>query len=98
MSANGMEFGETIFDGDHRGYHFHAAEALDVKGEAVVTIMKNLKLVKRFRFPSYKIWNIAAHVDDIVEGLERGSEEGLRVAGSDGLGGNAYRGESREDA
>ena len=40
----------------------------------------------------YKVFNIPAHIDDIVEGLERNSDSGLRIAGSDGLGGNAYQG------
>jgi hypothetical protein len=44
--------------------------------------------IKEFEFPSYKIWNIPAHKDDIVDDLE----QELRIAGSDGLGGNAYQG------
>jgi len=47
-------------------------------------------MVRDFLFPSYKIWNIAAHADDIIDGLEQGNDKGLFIAGSDGLGGNLY--------
>ncbi len=75
-----------------RGYKFKATYLKEPKGEALIEITKDGKLVKDFLFPAYKIWNIAAHDDNIIDGLEKESEEGLCIAGSDGLGGNAYGG------
>lgn len=41
------------------------------------------KVHKKITFPSYKIWNIAAHLDEIIKDFE----QGMAVASSDGLGG-----------
>jgi len=74
----------------HRGYSFQAFYLTKPKGEALIQIFKGEKKVKEFLFPAYKIWNIPAHQDDIIDGLEEDSESGLLIAGSDGLGGNSY--------
>ena len=59
-------------------------------------ITKGETVVRSFTFPAYKVWNIAAHADDIVEGLERDSDDGLYEAGSLGpFGGNAYQGDGK---
>jgi len=74
-----------------QGYRFVSKE-LD-KGESEVTISDpEGNMVKRFRWPTYKIFNISAHARDIVEGLKEGTSAGLYIAGSTGLGGNVYQG------
>ena len=81
---------KIAFEHDHEGYHFRATHLHEPKGEALVEIEKDGDMVKSFLWPSYKIWNIAAHADDIVAGLEEDSDDGLYAAGSTGLGGNVY--------
>ena len=83
---------KVAFEGDKRGYHFKATYLEEPKGEALIEISKGDKIVRAFLFPAYKIWNISAHADDIIDGLEKESDQGLLVAGSNGLGGNAYSG------
>lgn len=78
---------------DHKGYRITATHLDEPKGEASIEIEKDGTSLKTFQWPSYKIWNIPAHIDNIIEGLERESDSGLRIAGSDGLGGNVYRGD-----
>ena len=78
-----------------RGYMFEAWYLHEPKGSALIRISKDDKVVKEFLFPAYKIWNIAAHENDIIDGLEKESDAGLYVAGSTGLGGNVYRGDSK---
>jgi len=83
---------KVAFEKTEGGYTFKATYLKEPKGDALVEIHKGDELKKEFLFPAYKIWNIAAHAYDIAAGLDRGSEAGLYVAGSDGLGGNVYRG------
>jgi hypothetical protein len=78
-----------VFEQDD--YKITATYLSDPKGESLIEIRQDDVLVKEFLWPSYKIWNITAHADEIIEGLKKGSDEGLRIAGSDGLGGNVYR-------
>lgn len=86
------------YKGNHKGYIFTCTYLLEPKGEALIEIEKDGKLLREFLFPAYKVFNIPAHVDDIVEGLERNSDSGLRIAGSNGLGGNAYQDEATRRA
>jgi len=78
------------FDFEKDGYRFVSEKK--EKGNSEITISKGERVVRRFLFPSYKIWNIPAHADDIIRGLEDQNDSGLLVAGSDGLGGNYYGG------
>ena len=56
---------------------------------ARVTIHKGKELCKKFRYPAYKIFNLAAHFRDIVDGLEaENARRGFEIAGSDLLGGH----------
>ncbi len=73
-----------------KNYRFIATYLIEPKGEALIEIYRDEKLIKEFLFPAYKIWNIAAHAEYIIKGLEQESEIGLQIAGSDGLGGNSY--------
>lgn len=81
---------KLAFTVEDRGYRIEAWYLSEPKGEASVEITKDGAVVKSFLWPAYKIWNISAHAEDIVDGLEQGASDGLYVAGSDGLGGNVY--------
>lgn len=74
---------KLAFEGETGGYQFEAWYLTEPKGEALVTISKDGALVREFLWPAYKVWNIAAHAEDIVADIERG----LAIAGWDGLGG-----------
>ncbi len=80
-----MEWG---FDYEKKGFRFISKEVEN--GDSKITILKNGKIVREFLFPSYKIWNIPAHDEDIIDGLNKDNDEGLKIAGSDLLGGNLY--------
>jgi hypothetical protein len=82
--------GKIAFKDDKRGYTFVGTYLESSKRDALIEIFKGDLIVRSFLFPAYKIWNIPAHADDIVDGLEKENDEGLYVAGSDGLGGNVY--------
>lgn len=82
---------KVAFEVETRGYNFKATYLKEPKNDALIEISKEGKIVREFLFPAYKIWNIAAHADDIINGLEKESDEGLYAAGSNGLGGNAYQ-------
>lgn len=75
------------FDIDDRGFRARAWHIEDGNGDALIEIQKDGKIYKEFKYPSYKIWNIAAHFSDIVDGELKNSDVGYRVAGSNGLGG-----------
>jgi hypothetical protein len=81
---------KTVYDEVWHGYRFVATYLKEPAGDALIEIFKGDKLKKEFLFPSYKIYNIAAHAQDIAVGLDKESDEGLRVAGSNGLGGNCF--------
>jgi len=54
-----------------------------------VEIFKDGQPHRSFTFPAYKIWNIAAHFRDIVDGEIEKSTSGYDMAASDGLNGYA---------
>lgn len=77
---------ELAFNITERGYRIRAywGEASDAK----VTIHKGDELFKEFEYPAYKIFNLAAHFSDIVDGIIADDvNSGFAVAGSTGLGG-----------
>ena len=61
-------------------------------GDALVEIFKDGQPLRSFTFPAYKIWNIAAHFSDIVDGEIANHAGGYALAASDGLGGFAPMG------
>lgn len=77
----------NYFDIEERGYRI-VAEKADRRGNSTVTVSRGDEEVRRFQWPAYKVWNLAAHAGDIVDGLDYG----LRIAGSTGFGGNVYAG------
>ena len=92
MDRSKLVMDEIAFEGEEQGYKFKATYLKQPRGKALIEISKDNQIIKEFLFLAYKVWNIAAHARDIVEGLEKESEEGLYLAGSDGLGGNSYGG------
>ncbi len=82
--------GKVAFEIENRGCTFKATYLIKPEYVALIEIFKGNNLIIEFLFPAYKIWNIVAHADDIIDGLEEQSDVGLRIAGSDGLGGNCY--------
>jgi len=81
------------FTKDDRGFHVEAWYLVDTEessGDALIQISYNGKIVREFIFPSYKIWNIAAHFSDIVDGelSKDDKERGYVMAAATGLGGH----------
>jgi hypothetical protein len=91
MKREEIKIDKVAFEGEKRGYYFKATYLQEPKGEALIEISKSGKMVREFLFPAYKIFNIAAHADDIIDGLEKENDSGLLIAGSNGLGGNTYQ-------
>lgn len=82
MEKNNIKIDKLAFEGEKRGYYFRAYYLEYPEGQALIEISKEGKLVKSFLFPSYKIWNISAHSDDIIDGLNQGNDDGLYMAAS----------------
>ena len=53
--------------------------------DALVEIFKEGERIRDFLFPAYKIWNIAAHFSDIVDGEIENNASGYEVAASTGI-------------
>jgi len=85
----------VAFNIENGEYRFVATYLTEPVNQAVIEVFKAGEIVRSFLWPAYKIWNIAAHADDIARGLESGSDEGLKIAGDTGFGGNVYQ-EQRE--
>jgi len=81
---------KPIFDINDRGFNVKTWFLVDVaesKGDALVEVRKNGKLLRQFIFPAYKIWNIGAHFRDIVDGeLSKDHKmRGYNIAASPGI-------------
>lgn len=84
--------GDMIFETKpDRGFIFRAWNLPESKGDAFVEIERDGKVIRTFRFPAYKIWNIPAHSMDIIESELEKNTDGYLMAGSDGLGGNVFQ-------
>lgn len=92
IDRKNIKIEKVAFEGEKRGYYFKAIYLEEPKGEALIEISKAGKMIREFLFPAYKIWNISAHADDIIDGLEKESDSGLYEAGSTGFGVNVYTG------
>ena len=78
------------FDIDDRDFNakaWYLKNTEESKGDALIEIKYKDKLIREFLFPSYKIWNIAAHFHDIVDGeLSKDNKgRGYEIAASTGL-------------
>lgn len=58
-----------------------------VTGTALVQIMQGSKVVREFHYPSYKIWNLEAHAQEILDSELNADNHGYEMAGADLLGG-----------
>jgi hypothetical protein len=84
-----VDKGELIYKtNEERGYVASAWDLPDSKGDAFIQITKGDSVVREFLFPAYKVWNIAAHLPDIVDSELSNNCAGYGVAASDGLGGS----------
>lgn len=54
---------------------------------ALIEVFRDGNLHRRFLYPAYKIWNLAAHFSDIVDGELANSESGYEMASWDGISG-----------
>ena len=79
---------KIAFELDAKGFHFVVTYLHEPKADALVEISKDGNIIKSALWPAYKIWNIAAHANDIADDIECG----LSTAGSTGFGGNVYNG------
>lgn len=71
-------------DFEEQGYKFEIRDA--EKGDSNVKIFDpEGNKVKEFKWPTYKVFNLGAHSKDIVDGLKRGSNDGLNLAGWSGF-------------
>jgi len=87
-----MDIEEIAFESKEpdRGYTVRASYLKQPNaGDALIEIFKDGAPHRQFTFPAYKIWNIAAHFSDIVDGEIAGDVSGYAMAASDGLGGFA---------
>lgn len=78
---------KPLFDIKDRGFRVKAwwSEPANDSGDALVEITKDGKPYREFNWLAYKIFNIAAHFQDIVDGeLEKTNDKlsGYRIAGS----------------
>lgn len=81
----------VAFDGPEepdRGYTIRASYLHEPNaGDALIEIMKDGEVKRNFLFPAYKIWNLAAHFSDIVDGEIANSSRGYEMAACDGISG-----------
>lgn len=68
-----------------RGYTVKASYLNHPKGDALVEIFKDGEPLRAFLFPAYKVWNIAAHFKDIVDGEIQDSARGYEMAAWGGI-------------
>jgi hypothetical protein len=68
-----------------RGFTVKAHYLKEPKGDALVEILRDGEPYRRFLYPAYKVWNIAAHFNDIVDSEIAGNCEGYDLAGWTGF-------------
>lgn len=69
-----------------RGYTVRASYLKEPrKQDALIEIFKDSKPLRAFFFPAYKVWNIAAHFHDIVDGEIAGDSSGYEMAAWNGI-------------
>jgi hypothetical protein len=84
-----IEIDKLAFEGPKgapdRGFSVKAFYLLHSDGDALVEITRDGEPYRRFLWPAYKIWNIAAHFSDIVDGEIEGNFSGYDLAGWTGF-------------
>ena len=76
---------KLAFEKEYKGFKIKAFWGDEP--DAYIEITKEGKEYRIFSYPGYKIFNLAAHFEDIIEGELKNSDIGYKIAGSDGLGG-----------
>lgn len=71
--------------GPDRGFTMKAQYLIEPSGDALIEIMKFGEPYRRFLYPAYKIWNLAAHFSDIVDSEIAGNYHGYDLAGWTGF-------------
>ena len=71
--------------GPDRGFAVKAYYLTEPSGDALVEITRDGAPYRRFLWPAYKVWNIAAHFGDIVDGEIEGNCSGYEMAGWTGF-------------
>jgi hypothetical protein len=83
--------GKMIFETKpDRGFVFKAWDLPDSKGDALIEVERDGKVVRSFYFPAYKVWNIPAHAEDIIQSELEKNIEGYLISGDTGFGGNVF--------
>ena len=78
-------------DKPDRGYAVRATYTKPPhNGDALIEIFRHGEVLRRFLFPAYKIYNIAAHFTDIVDGELENNPSGYRMAAWDGISGAVF--------
>lgn len=94
MATQNTEFGslvrslidEVVFEIPDRGYIIRASYLKEkMSGEALIEIFYKDTLIREFLFPAYKVWNIAAHFNDIIDSEIEKNEAGYHMASWDGI-------------
>lgn len=60
---------KLAYEKEDRGYVVQAWYRDDPGQDAHIEIVREGVLVREFDYPAYRIWNIAAHFDEIVDEL-----------------------------
>lgn len=55
------------------------------KGDALIELYRDGQPYRRFLYPAYKVWNIAAHFSEIVQSEIDGNNSGYDAAGWTGF-------------
>lgn len=91
--AEDYEIESVAFDGPNEPYKGFTIKASYLKapnaGDALCELKKDGVSVRKFLWPAYKVWNIAAHFEHIVDGELENSASGYAIGGSTGLEGLA---------
>lgn len=68
-----------------RGYTIRVSYLVQPSGDALIEIFKDSTPLRAFLFPAYKVWNLAAHFKDIVDGEIAGNTSGYEMAAWNGI-------------
>ena len=75
---------KVAFEVEHKG--FRAVGYWGGGADGRVVVSKDGEQIKEFAYPAYKIFNIAAHWHDIIDGELEGNGNGWLLAGWSGFG------------
>jgi type II restriction/modification system DNA methylase subunit YeeA len=71
---------KLAFEQSDRGYSITAYYLETPKADALVEIKYEETMIRKFIYPAYKIWNLAAHFSDIVDSEIVGNMDGYEMA------------------